>query len=41
MNRAQGEANAVLVRRDRLDGIIDEADQLVRILTAIIRNTGG
>ena len=34
-------ANAELVHRDRLDKIIDEADQLVRILTAIIRNTGG
>jgi four helix bundle protein len=34
-------ANAELVPRERLDNIIDEADQLVRILTAIIRNTGG
>lgn len=34
-------ANAELVPRNRLDSIIDEADQLVRILTAIIRNTGG
>ena len=34
-------ANAELVPRSRLDSIIDEADQLVRILTAIIRNTGG
>ncbi len=33
-------ANAGLVSRDRLNDIIDEADQLVRILTAIIRNTG-
>lgn len=34
-------ANAELVRRDRMDGIIEEADQLVPILTAIIRKTGG
>lgn len=32
-------ANAGLVPRERLDDIIDEANQLVRILTAIIRNT--
>lgn len=32
-------ANGKLVRCDRLDGLIDEADQLVRILTAIICNT--
>ncbi|MGB2987334.1 MAG: four helix bundle protein [Phycisphaerae bacterium] len=34
-------ANGELIRRGSLDEIIDEADQLVRILTAIIRNTGG
>jgi four helix bundle protein len=32
-------ANAELVPHDRLNEIIDEADQLLRILTAIIRNT--
>jgi four helix bundle protein len=32
-------ANAELVSRERLVEITDEADQLVRILTAIIRNT--
>jgi four helix bundle protein len=34
-------ANSELVPRDRLDEIMDEADQLLRILTAIIRNTRG
>ena len=33
-------ANAELIDPGRLDGLIDEADQLVRILTAIICNTG-
>ena len=33
--------NAELIPRDRLEAITDEADQLVRILTAIIRNAGG
>ncbi len=32
-------ANAELIRPERLEGLIDEAAQLVRILTAIIRNT--
>lgn len=32
-------ANAGFVSVKRLDGLIDEADQLTRILTAIIRNT--
>jgi len=30
-----------LITPDRLNAICDEADQLVRILTAIIRNSGG
>ena len=34
-------ANAELIGHDSLHGMIDEADQLVRILTAIIRNTAG
>lgn len=34
-------ANADLVKAGRMDGSIDEADQLRRILTAIIRNAGG
>ncbi len=33
--------NADLITRERLEGLIDEADQLVRILTTIILNTGG
>ena len=32
-------ANAGLVPRERLDDIVDEADQLVRILTALILST--
>ncbi len=34
-------AGAELFSARRLEDIIDEADQLLRILTAIIRNTGG
>ncbi len=33
--------NADLITRERLEGLIDEADQLVRILTTIILNTVG
>ena len=33
--------NAELIPSKRLDGLIDESDQILRILTSIIRNSGG
>ena len=33
--------NAELIVRERMEPLIDESDQLVRILTSIICNTGG